>query len=149
MNRIYNTFQDIGGCRGTHGSITADGLARLFYHLVIEGRIVVDVGMGTGRPVLSALVCRASKAFGYDFHENVAYTNVFAAALDKAADQWPEIENLKDRTAYFSIDIEMVGASSLFQAIFSLRILHLPSMSFGRWTHFLTGLISCLPFGTG
>jgi hypothetical protein len=99
------------------------------------------VGMGSGRPVLSALVCLARKAFGYDFQENAAYTNIYAAALDKAAKQWPEIQNLKGNTTYILNDIEMVRESSLLQAIFSLKILHSPQCHlageqfFSRRTH--------------
>ena len=120
VNKIYNQFQDIGGCRGIHGCITADGLARMLHPLNLNGRNFLDIGMGTGRPALGAIACGANQAFGYDFHENSAYLKVFGAALDELASQLPEIENIKNKVAYILKDVETVVASSLFRAIFCL-----------------------------
>jgi hypothetical protein len=124
VNKIYNRFQDIGGCRGIHGCITADGLARMLHHLDLRGRNFLDIGMGTGRPGVGAIACGANDVIGYDFQENTAYPDVFGAALDELAIQMPDIEKIRDKAAYILKDVETVVASSLFQAIFYLWILH-------------------------
>lgn len=86
---VYRTYKKatLGGCNGRcaghDGSLSPIWLFRVLQCLGIMRQIVVDLGAGDGRVLVSALACGADQAFGYELPKNKACKYVLDAVLKK------------------------------------------------------------------
>ncbi len=110
----------LGGADGKNdgfgGSVNANGLFRIFNASKLKGQRLVDIGIGTGLVAASAIAYGADSAYGYDLPANYTQAEIFDAVLDRMAKLRPDIENLKDKGAWYGYDIHMVGTCRSFRA---------------------------------
>jgi hypothetical protein len=131
LQQVFNWYRQFGGADGSNegmnGSVNANSLFDIFQVLNIIGETVVDFGMGEGRVAASAIAYGALSAFGYDLPANFTYCINFSAVMDKMAHKWTEIQNIRDRVAWYGINIDTVVACWLYE----LRAINLFFCLFG------------------
>ena len=116
-----------GGNEAVNGSINPFGLFQIFLILGIIGQRLVDFGIGEGRVAAAAIACNADSAFGFDLASNFGYAWLFSAVLDSMAKEWPEIDDVLGRGAWYETNIDTVVECSLFLVDFPLMFFYLPA----------------------
>ena len=83
------------GENGISGSIGPAGLRKIFFHLGLEGRSIMDWGAGNGYVIIAAGCYGASVAYGVELAANVGNFDIFAAArhLIETDPKWKEIKD--------------------------------------------------------
>jgi hypothetical protein len=95
-NKLAGTF---GWGHGISGSIGPAGILKIFQHLQLKERSVIDWGGGNGRVIIAAGCYGALKAYGLELPENIGYFSIWDAAL-KLLGEDPEWNDLKQKIPF-------------------------------------------------
>ena len=72
-----------GGVIGLNGSVTASSLVKILRLIHARDHVLVDLGAGDGRVILSAMAVGSDKAVGFELPLNNSYKILFLAARRK------------------------------------------------------------------